>query len=126
MYTILAHTDMYSYVSISDNLLSCTSTCSLAYSPLTAYQRWTLKDAIFANNDKIIIVVVLQLKKCIAQYENIHYYITVLLITIILYNLTQCHCILNIPVPVILCVVGILGGWGWRKLLTGGKPGMVG
>ena len=65
---------MYSYVSISDNLLSCTSTCSLAYSPLVAYQRWTLKDAIFANNDKITIVVVLQLKKCIAQYENIHHY----------------------------------------------------
>ena len=81
MYTILALTYnyVYTHVSINENLLSCTCTCcSLVYSPLTAYQRWTLKDAIFANNDKIIIVVVvLQLKKCIAQYENIHYYITV-------------------------------------------------
>ena len=112
MHTILACTYLYSYVSISDNLLSCASTCSLVYSPLVAYQRWTLKDAIFANNDKIIIVVVLlQLKKCIAQYENIHYYITVLLIAIILYNLTQCHCII------------VCGrhprGWGWREATNG-------
>ena len=82
-----------------------------------AYQRWTLKDAIFVNNNKNNNNILQLLKKCIAEYENS--YINSL-------TNSNCHYILNIPVPEMLCVLGILGGCGCRKLLTGGKPGIAG